>query len=474
MKSAKSHFFRLLSSSRFATVVLAIGIMRVAAAFFEHSPSLPKADFNTRFNETLCLRLGIDPDAVFRNRIHVPGFISLTDVWDHPPPWGQRLPSFGDLPIPEGAAEEQCARTGVESRMSVHVYPPWSYGFMLPLTLLPRDAAWMLFLGLEIAALAAAFLCGATYVSRAAGGGANGRTAATLFVGLALNIGKPWQALFAYGNYGGIIAGAIAGMVWSLDRRRDMMAGLFLAAAMVKPQLGAPLCIPLLIARRPKAVSVGAAVCIVSSALPSMLCGIRPWTLLREAFAGGDAFFSGTSFLTGAVFRAIPELIPFKKDILLGCMTVGAVLCAAASLPMTRSARRTDALELLSPAILLSTCWMVSRNYDYIVTILPLATIVPLLSDRKLDGWRRSALICATAGLFFRNINPGVGPKVARLTEVVLDATGVDISPVFALRTAAAAVVYPLQSWFVAATAVLLPGVLVSRNRNISSMISDA
>ena len=459
---------------RLAAGLLVLGVLRVGAAFFEYTPLLPKADFNTRYNEVLCIRLGSDPFTVFRNEVHVPGFVSLADVWDRLPPWGQRLPSFGDLPLPEGSAEAEGERTGVESRMTVHVYPPWSYAFLLPFAFLPRDVAWLLFLGLELLALSAAFACGAAGVRRAAGGGAEGRTAALLFVGLALNLGKPWQALFAYGNYGGIVAGAIAGMVWCLDRRRDVVAGLFLAVAMAKPQLGLPLCIPLLLAGRRTTVFVGAAVCTAAGCVPSLLCGIPPWTLLREAFAGGGAFFSGTSFLPAAVFRAVPALLPFKKAALLGCMAAGGALCAAASLPLARAGRRTGALELLSPAILLSTCWMVSRNYDYVITILPLAVIVPLLLETGQHGWRRTMFLCAVAGLFFRNLNPVAGPKVARLTAWILGETGVDLAPVFALRTAAAEALYSAQSWFVAAAAVLLPGELAARERASRAQASDA
>ena len=474
MQDGNRVFRRRGVATRISAGILALGVVRVLVAFFEHSPALPKADFNTRFNEVLCLRLGVDPDAVFRNRTRVSGFVSLADVWDRPPPWGQRLPSFGDLPLPEGAAEAEGERSGVESRMTVHVYPPWSYTFMLPFAHLPRDAAWLLFLGLELVALAGAFACGMAGVRHAAGGGAERRTAALLFVGLALNLGKPWQALFAYGNYGGIVAGAIAGMVWCLDRRRDAVAGLFLAVTMAKPQLGLPLCIPLLLAGRRTTVFVGAAVCAAAGCVPSLLCGVPPWTLLREAFAGGDAFFSGTSFLPAAVFRAVPALLPFKKAALLGCMAAGGALCAAASLPLARAGRRTGALELLSPAILLSTCWMVSRNYDYVVTVLPLATIVPLLRADGRGGWRRAAFLCAVTGLFFRNLNPVAGPKVARLTAWILGATGVDLSPVFALRTVAAAALYSVQSWFVAAAAVLLPGELVARERASRAQASDA
>ena len=130
------------SNRRHARIVLTLRILagfgaaRLLFSFCEFMPWIPKVDFNTRYNEALCLRTGHDPYDVFSGAVLIPCVIPMSE--DHEVAAMERLPSFPDF-----------GKEG-QKTMVVHAYPPWEYAWMLPWTYVPRDVAWLFHLAAEI------------------------------------------------------------------------------------------------------------------------------------------------------------------------------------------------------------------------------------------------------------------------------------------------------------------------------------
>ena len=339
----------------------AFGALRFLFSFCEFTPWIPKVDFNTRYNEALCLRIGHDPYDVFSDKASIPCVIPMSR--DHHVVNEERLPSFPAF-----------GKEGQET-MIVHAYPPWSYAWLLPWTFVSRDVAWLVHLALELASLAVLFLVPCRYLSRFESAG----MLRLAFFAAALNLGKVFPATFMCGNYSTFVAAGALGPCVSLDRGRQIPAGLCLALMMLKPQIGAIFVVPLLLGRRFVAVAVGAALCLAGAFWASSFCDSSVLDMIRNVNAAGPVFFNGTALLPTRLLRDVwPNASPSVLVPL--CAAFGASVCTVAS---WRVRKCGPWIERLAPAALCSLFWMVSRSYDYAIVLLPLAVIVPILAERR-------------------------------------------------------------------------------------------
>lgn len=419
--------------------LIVFGSLRLLVSFCEFTPWIPKVDFNARYNEVLCLRAGYDPYDVFTDKVSIPCVVSMADLPSIADvPLMQRLPSFPDFGK-EGQKE-----------MAIHAYPPWSYAWLLPWTFVSRDVAWLVHLALELASLAVLFLVPCRYLSRFESAG----MLRLAFFAAALNLGKVIPATLMCGNYSTFVAAGALGLCVSLDRDRQIPAGLCLALMMLKPQIGAIFVVPLLLGRRFVSVAVGAALCLAGAFWASSFCDSSVLDMIRNANAAGPVFFNGTALLPTRLLRDVwPNASPSVLVPL--CAAFGASVCTVAS---WRARKCGPWIERLAPAALCSLFWMVSRTYDYAMLALPLAVLVPLLFRVRpgVPPRLRLAILILSPFLFLRNFNPVVGNKVRFLAARVSDGFGVDILPLFDVRTVVASWCWYYQPWFLVPLALLL------------------
>ena len=134
-------------------------------------------------------------------------------------------------------------------------------------------------------------------------------------------------------------------------------------------------------------------------------------------------------------------------------------------------------IERLAPAALCSLFWMVSRTYDYAMLALPLAVLVPLLFLVRpgVPPRLRLALLLLSPFLFLRNFNPVVGNKVRFLAARLSDGFGIDILPLFDVRTVVASWCWYYQPWFLVPLALLLAETLrhVARKEIVENEIGN-
>ncbi len=419
-------------------ILCVFGAVRLFAYFCECTPWIPKVDFNSRYNEVLCLRAGYDPYDVFTGKVSIPGVVPMSNTHADASGKVEALPSFRDF--------------GKRSHpeLEVHAYPPWSYAWLLPWTYVSRETAWLFHLALEIVSFAVLFLLPCRYLS----GFPSSRILRLAFFAAVLNLGKVFPATFLCGNYSTFVAAGALGLCVFLNRNRQIPAGFCLALMMLKPQQGAIFVIPLLLGRRFLTVAVGAVLCLVGALWASTFCDSSVLDLIRHANAAGPVFFNGTALLPTRLLRDIwPNASPTLTVPL--CAVFGLLICTAVS---WRVRHCSSWFDRLAPASLCSLFWMVSRTYDYAMLALPIAVLIPILfqARQNVPAWCRRALWCVFPFLFLRNLNRDVGFKAQYLVKVVLSQIGVDLAPLFALRSAAAAWCWAYQPWFLVPAAWLL------------------
>lgn len=419
-------------------IFAAFGAIRLLFAFCEFTPWIPKVDFNARYNEVLCLRAGHDPYDVFTDKVSIPCVVSMADLPSIAVvPLMQRLPSFPDFGK-EGQKE-----------MAIHTYPPWSYAWLLPWTYVPRDVAWLFHLALEIVSLAILFLLPCRYLARS---GDSDGFLRLLFVALALNLGKVFPATFMCGNYSMFVSAGAVGLAFFLDRDRQIPAGFCFALMMLKPQIGAIFAIPLLLGRRFLAVSVAATLCVAGAFAASLYCDASMLDLVRHARAAGPRFFNGTALFPTQLAQSLGIDLGPSVSVPV-CAAFGGTLCAVLS---WRVRQCRSWFDRLAPTAVCSLFWMVARTYDHAMDLLPLAVALPALRRHPAVGRPlRVATAFALVALFLRNLNPVEGNKVRFLVET-LAPRGVDVLPIFKLRTLVAKWCWTYQPWLLVPLAVLL------------------
>ena len=231
-------------------------------------------------------------------------------------------------------------------------YAPWSYLLAAPL-LPPVDAALALgwFTAVNVAALG---LLVAWVWSEARPFGRGAAIGLVLATVSTLTIPLNFRHL----NYAIVVCGAVAGFAWLERRGQHLLAGMVLALAMLKPQLGGLfLLVPL--ARR-SWTALGAAVLVTTAATlgAALLVGKDPVTMARAMFAEGsgyqDAYLGLLDSLRwlGAGRGAIVLL-----GGLLGLGAVGGALVGF----------RPPLLNALAVAACGATIWSYQRTFDLLV-----------------------------------------------------------------------------------------------------------
>lgn len=178
-------------------------------------------------------------------------------------------------------AVQHVAIAGADQANNAWLYPPTFYLLILPLALLPYLAAYLLFMGAGLAALAA------------------------VVRGICRSQGLPWRdallpllgfpAVFInlYAGQNGLLTAALAGAALLCLERRPLLAGLLVAGLTIKPQLGLLWPLVLVCGRHWRALAGAVAGTLLFGALSLAVLGndtlqafLAKLPALRQALAG--------------------------------------------------------------------------------------------------------------------------------------------------------------------------------------------
>lgn len=300
-----------------------------------------RPDFVMRYNEILCVRAGVNPFDIWNGTASLPGFCR-----------------FDAKPV-----------TGAP----VHTYPPWEYTLAMPLTFLSPSAAGHV---VENLLVTFALLVAAWCFRR--GRATTGSWQGGLFcAALALLTGLPLHEEFRSQNYYLLCTVATIGLAASLNRRRQVPAGLCWALMMIKPQYGLLFAIPILWRRQFLTAAVAAATCLALAVPPAVMTHTSLPAIILQAGRAGSEYFVRTALLPAALFQPLAARLGHAVPAL-----ASAALGIGVCLWMTWCVRRrADWFEFLLPTVFCTTLWTYCLMYGHV----PYALLLCFAAERL---WR--------------------------------------------------------------------------------------
>lgn len=306
-------------------------------------------DFAGRYNEMQCVFTGVDPYELCFGNATSPVF------------------------APMGGLSGVEARTPSGGRKAiVNSYPPWAYTFLFPLHRVRPAAASRLFNATAAGCFLFLLFLSFARVRRAGLPGAEARTAFAVggFLGL------PLLRVLQVSNYGLFLAAAAALLALALEERRDWLAGAALALLMLKPQLGLPFAVPLLLKGKWKTLAAGAAICFAASVPPAILVKRNVFAMILHAAHSGTASihsaWQSTGWFSPPVFKFLSSRLGGTGGTLAASMLLGAVVLVAAS---WRIRRGTDWWMQLVPPSVVACLWSMGHAHDHVLLAPALSTV---------------------------------------------------------------------------------------------------
>lgn len=318
-------------------------------------------DFAGRYNEMQCVFTGVDPYELCFGNATSPVFAPMNGLSGVE----SRTPSGGKKAI-------------------VNSYPPWAYTFLFPLHRVRPVPASRLFNATAVGCYLFLLFLAFARVRREGLPPAEARTvfAVTGFLGL------PLLRVLQVSNYGLFLAAAAALLTLALEEKRDLLAGFALALLMLKPQLGLPFAVPLLLKGKWKTLATGAAVCFAASVPPALLVKRNVFSMiLHAAHSGTASIHSGwqsTGWFSPPVFRTLATWLGGTGGALAASMALGAAVLFAAS---WRIRRGNDWWMQLVPPAVVACLWSMGHAHDHVLLAPALATVA-IAAFRK-DGTGR-------------------------------------------------------------------------------------
>ena len=319
-------------------------------------------DYMMRVTEIDCLLRGVNP----------------YDVWHGDIVLKPYVPNYGE---PCRAVE---GKEGFTEQ--INAYAPWEYVMMMPFALMPRTFSWVLYFVLMLAGLGLLVRLGRSFGMAFSG---RGREVA-MIVGVApvLLSGLPIHQNFHAGNLSVPVLVAAALMAVCLNRRRDALAGVCWAFAMLKPQLGLIFAVPLLMGRRFLTCAVAAGVCLGLTCVAALICHASPVTLILQTPAANTFAFMGC----GTYPYFMCGWLPGDLGIVAGVLA-GAVLCFLLTRWLAR-AGVGDWFVLLMPAAVMGASWTYAQCYSFAMNWFFFLVLVAALAK-----WPRSRSLWCIAAL---------------------------------------------------------------------------
>ena len=198
-----------------------------------------------------------------------------------------------------------------------------------------------------------------------------------LWIGIFILAMPRLTAVWIQGNNAIMVSSFLIYMLYFVIEDKEYVAGIFLAFAMVKPQVALLFCIPLLFQKRFKTIISAAAIVIVFWAVTLLILHQNPLesislTLERGMNQDGDTRYAGImNFLT---LHGIPRGTVMKMSMAVGIAIEMIVVIFLIIRRKTDSAKFNMYITFAVTSII-STMWMYSSPGDYVVQ----ATMILLL-----------------------------------------------------------------------------------------------
>lgn len=170
------------------------------------------------------------------------------------------------------------------------------------------------------------------------------------------------------GQYGTLVAACLAGALWLIGRDRQVLGGLLLGVALIKPTIAGPFVLALLIAGRYRAVGVSVLSILGAAVLVWVRTHTNPVEMCLQMLASGAEFVDDSQGL-------IRPLLALG----LGRQLVTPVLAAGILLPATLLMirfRHGSLLELFAIAAVTARLWSYHKSYDDMMLIFLLAPLL--------------------------------------------------------------------------------------------------
>ena len=300
-------------------------------------------DFTFRMNEIQCLRRGVNP----------------FDVW------------HADIRLPPYFPNNRPDLRSDECNEPINAYAPWEYTLMMPLSFFPRKIAWMIYLAFMFACLGIIVAAGYKMGYTLRGNVWDGILSAS--VPVAMSIYPIWSN-FCIGNLIVPVMAAIVAMAWSLNRGRDIAAGVCWSIAMVKPQAAILFAVPLLWRRKFTTCTVAAALCVLLSIPPALMCNTSIVKLIMQTPAANAFLFTGCGTYPSVFCNGAGGSL----DILMG-LAIGLICCVI----MTWTIRDLeDWLLFMMPAAVVSMCWTYVQTYAHAFGLFYFMFLLMLIMSR--------------------------------------------------------------------------------------------
>lgn len=337
------------AKSGFAILFFLVSLILAVVPYIDRRNNVG-CDFRYRYNEVLCARSGVDPYQVWVGNQTSDRFYS----YNHPE-W--RSPT---------------------ATLPVNAYPPWSYTFFYPWTLLPFDTAWRLYRAAEIA-----IVFGLACLGFRTGYRKHKSMIEGIFCsGAMLFLGHATVAIPATDNYGLFLTLALLFLIQGERIGNDWMEGLALSALMIKPQVGALFVVPLFIRRRWKACVIGGVICALASILPSIWLGIDPVSLVLQIPRYGSDVAHGSFLIPGPVFHMAERIVPQSMLVFINALA-GLLTCILLTVRMRNS---SSTIKFFIPAILCASLWTYSSIHDHWTwSVVQLSLALGVLKEKTLS-----------------------------------------------------------------------------------------
>lgn len=332
-------------------------------------------DFRYRYNEITVLRKGVNPFYVWD------GVVDLKPYFPH----------FDAAYLERPGYEEP-----------INAYPPWEYIFMMPITFVPRTVAWPIWYCIMFASLCAIVWYAFVRGRAVRGDSSDGLLAAAV----AQMISFPIYFDLHCGNFPLVVSAVLALMVWALNRRYDVLAGICWAFAMVKPQMAALFVFPFLVQKRYKVVLVSGLICLSFALIAAWMCGTNVIELIFQGPRASAFAFEGNAVCPGFLLRGHPALVPYA---LAGGILFGV---AASAWISWRLRKEQDWLVQLAPIAIIATAWTYAQMYNFAIVWM-MMLVLALTAIR-----RRSALVTFWSMLGIA-VLAGTTPVVGKAIDIV-------------------------------------------------------
>lgn len=355
-KVAKPLFIVMLVIS-----ALAFALALVGSTDKFHSLPGYGSDLLLRMNEISCLRSGVNPSDVWTGANTTTSFAPYVDV---------EAVAAGKKPL--------------------YVYTPWAYTFLLPVNLLGEFAGTVVWELLILGSMVLLSVFGYKRGVAVRGEAHDGLLVASFVM---MTTAAFFDDAFVM-NMGTIITLLVVLMVICLARGHDVLAGICLAGAMMKPQLAMLFVVPLLIKRKFLVLVVGAAICLAATVVPSAMCGASMVDLIAQAPQGGVHAFRGCDLYPWALLCLASSLgMPPSFSIWIG-LAVGAVACGAICWRLRRS---DDWFSLFLVPATLVTAWTYTTLCSRVMAVFTFAALALMLvrgiGGVRLRFWAVPALV---------------------------------------------------------------------------------